>query len=142
MAILSKLVTLERRISMFNKSYDEVINIIRTTLDSNHFTAAFLFGSYGTEDFNDLSDIDIAVLTDLGYCEIKEYQDRLEQELDIEVDLVNAEELPMIFQLQITNRSCILFCKDEEILNDFYDRTEFYYKTDYRIWKAWQEEEW
>lgn len=127
---------------MFNKSYDEVINIICKTLDNKHFRAAFLFGSYGTEEFNDLSDIDVAVLTDLGYCEIQDYQDKLEESLGISVDLVNAEQLPMIFQLQIAHRSCILFCNDDLRLDNFYDRAEFYYKTDYRLWKAWQEEEW
>lgn len=119
-----------------------VRNTIKSVLDVDNIYVCLLFGSFGTEDFNELSDIDIAVITDLNFCQLGDLADELEEKLGRSVDLVNVNRLEGIFKLQIAYRSDIVFCKDEDKLDKFLADTNDWYKTDYRIWKAWQESEW
>lgn len=120
----------------------KVLEIIRQTLDVDDIYVCYLFGSFGTEDFNEFSDIDIAVITDLNFCQLGNLSNDLSEKLGRDVDLVDANKLSGIFKLQIAYRSDIVFCKDEDKLDKFLDDTDYWYKTDYRLWKAWQESEW
>lgn len=120
----------------------KVLEIIRQTLDVDGIYVCYLFGSFGTEDFNEFSDIDIAVITDLNFCQLGNLSNDLSEKLGRDVDLVDANKLSGIFKLQIAYRSDIVFCKDEDKLDKFLDDTDYWYKTDYRLWKAWQESEW
>lgn len=126
---------------MITLNNDEVIRIIKETLNTDKIYACWIFGSYGTEEFNEFSDIDIAVITDLNFCELGEYQDILEDKLGIEVDLVNVYSVFKIIQLQITSSGNLLFYTDEDKLDKFLAKVDYWYKTDFRIWKANYEED-
>lgn len=126
---------------MLTLSKEEVFKTIYEVLNVPDITTCYLFGSYGTEDFNEFSDIDIAVITDLNFCELGEYQEILEEKLGIEVDLVNVYSLPKIIQLQIAAMGTFVFIKDEDKLDEFLDKVDYWYKTDFRIWKANYEED-
>lgn len=119
-----------------------IISTIKSVLDIDKIYVCYLFGSFGTEDFNEFSDIDIAVITDLNFCQLGLLEGELSVKLGRDVDLVDANKLSGIFKLQIAYRSDIVFCKDEEKLDKFLEDTDYWYKTDYRLWKAWQESEW
>lgn len=123
-------------------SNEQIRDDIKRILDVEGVYACFIFGSFGTEKFTDESDIDIAVITDLSFCQLGLLQESLSEKLNINVDLVNASNLDGIFKLQIAYRSDIVFCKDDNRLTEFLDDTNYWYKTDYRIWKSWQESEW
>lgn len=95
-----------REISLGTKS---ILSTIKSVLDIDSIYVCYLFGSFGTEDFNEFSDIDIAVITDLNFCQLGVLEEELKERLDMDVDLVDANKLDGIFKLQIAYRSDILF---------------------------------
>lgn len=119
-----------------------VLSTIKSVLDVEGIYVCFLFGSFGTKYFNEYSDLDIAVITDLNFSQLWLLKEKISKKLSIDVDLVNVDKLDGIFKLQIAYRSDIVFCKDEFKLDKFLSDVDYWYKTDYRIWKSWQESDW
>lgn len=123
-------------------SSDKILSIIKEVLYVDGVHICYIFGSYGTSDFGDFSDIDIAVITDLDFCELGVLEDELSNRLGISVDLVNINSLNNVFKFQIACRGDILFCRDECKLDKFLYDMDVWYKTDYNIFKSWKESEW
>lgn len=126
----------------FTDSEKLIRNKIKEILDIEGMQACFIFGSFCTDKFREDSDIDIAILTNLKITEIYSLTNTLEKRIRKKIDLIDVRSLPKIFQLQITHRSDILFCNNDILLDDFYDEVQLWYKTEFRLWKAWQEAEW
>lgn len=123
-------------------SKDDVYNIVNSILNVEGIYSCFLFGSYGTERFTKYSDIDIAIITDFPFYTLGEFVDKLESKLNRKVDLVILNDLPPIIKLNIAFKSNIVFTKSDLLLNKFYDEVNFWYKTDFRIYKSWLETKW
>ncbi len=67
-----------------NKAINEFVQGVCEIL-GNRLKKIILYGSYARGDFNDSSDIDIMILTDLTNDEISEYRDKIiEYAYDIE----------------------------------------------------------
>lgn len=87
---------------------------------------ALLFGSYGTDEFSDYSDIDIAVISDdsLPLDTLIDLELKLEPMLGRKVDIVdlNSINLDMGIKAEILNRYEIIYSTDDnkavEILLD------------------------
>lgn len=95
------------------EKFEELIKLIEP-----HAKFAFLMGSYGTDRFNDQSDIDIAVyfngetsgpaLTKL----LSELMDHFERD----VDLVDLRTIDPIYARQVLETGRLLFSKDPGLL--------------------------
>lgn len=97
--------------------------------------AGFIFGSYGTEEFREDSDIDIAIVGELDLIDKLRLEGVLTKELKREVDLVLIDELPQYLQLQILVRNDNILIKDEERYFDYLDKINNWYKFEFDFWK-------
>ena len=121
-------------------SYDnkEVIQKIKDYLyNRDDIAIAYLFGSFDTEDFNSSSDIDIAILPmkEISYSECLRMNSELEDLIEFPIDLNNIESLPEYIQIQILMRNKQLFCKDDLLEQKFFDKVNFWIKTEFSLWK-------
>lgn len=115
----------------------DIKNIIINNLIKYDFVvSAFIFGSFGTDDFMDDSDIDIAVLLKdkIDYMKLLQIEEELEDKLNIKVDLNSLEDLPESIQLQIMIRNELLYVKDEDCYDKYLDKLNYWYKTEYPFW--------
>ncbi len=111
---------------------DEIVRIIL-----EHYPAAqaiYLFGTYGTADEWPDSDVDVAVLLPheqarrrrqlmLTPCHLA-----LEQALGRQVDLLNAREVPTVFQNEIVQSGRVLYRDESEALEIFEMLTLSFYQ--------------
>jgi predicted nucleotidyltransferase len=87
--------------------------------------AIYLFGSYGTEYENQISDVDIAVLLppDLAKREkslvLKPCHDALVIFFRRSVDLINLREVSTVFQNEIINTGKRVFMANENAVHEF-----------------------
>lgn len=112
-------------------------NSISTILKNYDFiAAAFIFGSFGTDEFMDDSDIDIAILLnkDVDYMKLLEIEELLELELNIKTDLNSINELPKHIQMQIIIRNDCIYISDEECFDTYLDNLNYWYKTEFPFW--------
>jgi predicted nucleotidyltransferase len=85
----------------------------------------YLFGSYGTENVMQTSDIDIALL--LPVIKAKEEKNlflsqccfKLEDALHKEVDLVNLRHVSTVFQKEIIGSGSLIYCADRYAVDEF-----------------------
>ena len=129
---------------MFKEDYvlscdnKEVIQKIKDYLyNRDDIAIAYLFGSFDTEDFNSSSDIDIAILPmkEIAYSECLRMNSELEDVIEFPIDLNNIESLPEYIQIQILMRNKQLFCKDDLLEQKFFDKVNFWIKTEFSLWK-------
>lgn len=74
---------------------------------------ALLFGSYYYGDYNENSDIDIAVYTDYDIFELSNIEEKLEKELSMKVDLCNIDNLSKVLKEElIVSQDNIIYLKD------------------------------
>lgn len=99
--------------------------------------APFIFGSFGTENFMEDSDIDIAILVnkDINYMKVLEIEEILEETLNIKVDLNLLKNLPEHIQLDVIIRNECLYVTDEECLDNYLDELNYWYKTEFPFWR-------
>lgn len=115
---------------------NNIISIIEDVLSKDEkIYLCYIFGSFGSDDFNDDSDIDIAIYTDLSYNSILEYMVELEDRIGRNIDLVNIEKVYPAIQLQIMLRSEIVFINDEKKYWEWYDKFSDMYNNDIQLWK-------
>lgn len=84
-----------------------------------------LFGSYAKGRANELSDVDIAFLTEQ---KVEEYQvfsiaQKLADLLGKNVDCVNLHAASTVFQVQVIGHGKVLYCKDETRRKYYFLRT-------------------
>lgn len=69
-----------------NKTIKDFINQVRELL-GDRVKQIILYGSYARGDYNDSSDVDIMILTDLSFEEIEKYRDDISDiAFDIELE--------------------------------------------------------
>ena len=131
-------------IGMFKDEYslnfnnEEIISKIREYLYNNeNIVCAYVFGSFGTEDFTSKSDIDIAILTnkDLTYSECLTMNSKLEDIIGFPIDLNNIKSLPENIQVQVIMEDRELFSKDDKLQEKFLDGLNYWIKTELPFWK-------
>lgn len=123
---------------MMNKK--EIINIIKDIFTRDDIDACYIFGSFLTNRFTEHSDIDIAVLGDIGLEERLYIEAKLEKSLQIDIDLINIEEVPKNIQLQIVSRNKRIIFKDNENTSRYLYELDKWYKEDYPFWLKMQKE--
>jgi len=97
--------------------------------------AVFLFGSYGTENQTDISDIDFAILFDrkLNLVEEADCLMRMSQFLETDrVDLVNLNKAPLNLQFRVISEGKIIYEKAYIITCDYIENVIDLYQ-DYAI---------
>ncbi|MBU3144504.1 nucleotidyltransferase domain-containing protein [Clostridium sp. CF012] len=129
---------------MFKEEYslqfdnEEVIHKIKEYLYSkDNIVSAYIFGSFGTEDFTSKSDIDIAILTnkDITYSECLIINSELEDIIEIPMDLNNIRSLPEYIQVQVIMANRQLFNKDDVLEEKYLNGLNHWIKTELPFWK-------
>ena len=90
--------------------------------------AAYLFGSYGTEDQTPLSDVDLALVfkqgASPGFDEELRLRGRILDALaEEDVSITLLDQAPPVFQLRVLETGRLLYCADPDALADFQART-------------------
>lgn len=91
------------------------------------------FGSINTDDFNDYSDIDLAIISDkkLDLDDILEIELYLENILKREIDIIdlNSNTLDLFVKINILNCNNIIYSiDDKKSLVDLYNKTDLFYR--------------
>lgn len=91
------------------------------------------FGSINTDDFNDYSDIDLAIIADkkLDLDDILEIELYLEKFLKREIDIIdlNSNTLDLFVKINILNCNNIIYSiDDKKSLIDLYNKTDLFYR--------------
>lgn len=129
---------------MFREDYsisydkDELIKRIKDYLFSkDNIAIAYIFGSFGTEDFNCHSDIDIAILSykEITYNECLKLNSELEDIIGLPIDLNNIESLPEYIQVQVIMNNRQLFSKDDIVEQRYLDKLNHWIKTEMPFWR-------
>lgn len=104
----------------------KVKNMEKTIIESvlNFYpsvSAVYLFGSYASEEYDNKSDIDIAILLTPGEKIKKsfELQFRLETLLNLNIDIILLREVNTVLQKEIIISGRRIFCSDEYIADEF-----------------------
>lgn len=97
--------------------------------------SAYFFGSFETDEFNEDSDIDIAIVGELDLLEQLTLEQELEEKTLREVDLVDMNELPKYLQLQILVRNDRIVLNNEVKHFDYLDTMDMWYRNDFEFWK-------
>ncbi|MBN2012088.1 nucleotidyltransferase domain-containing protein [candidate division KSB1 bacterium] len=112
--------------------HQDIINII-----TNHYPnvqAIYLFGTYGTDDEWQDSDIDIAVLLPhetakkLASLVMSDCRWELERELHKNIDLINIRCVSTVFQTEIISANRKIDCRDTRAADEFEMLTLSYYQ--------------
>lgn len=124
----------------YSINYDE--NEIKKRINDylfrrNDIAAAYIFGSFGTEDFNSHSDIDVAVLPykELSYNECLKLNSELEDAIGMPIDLNNLVALPEYIQVQVIMGNRQLFSKDDIVEQKYLDKLNYWIKTELPFWR-------
>lgn len=120
----------------FNK--DEIIKKIENYLfNRSEIASAYIFGSFGTEDFNSRSDVDIAILpySDITYNECLKINSDLEDLTGLQIDLNNIKSLPEYIQVQVIMGNRQLFSKDDYVEQRYLDKLNNWIKSELPFWK-------
>lgn len=100
-------------------------NVLRATPG---LVAAYLFGSYGTENQTPLSDVDLALLfrpgAAPGFRDEMHLRGRIFEALQEEdVSITLLDRAPPIFAFRVLETGRLLYCADPDALADFQART-------------------
>lgn len=95
-------------------------------LKSTDIRACFLFGSFVSENFNDSSDIDIAVLSGqkIEGKKLLSIRQEVERVISRDVDLVQVDkDLSFVLKNEIATKGVLLFSHDQKLSNRFLEKT-------------------
>ena len=129
---------------MFREDYSlemssgEVIEkVTEYLINKENILSAYIFGSFGTEDFNSQSDIDIAILTNdkITYNDCLKFNSDLEDIIGFPIDLNDITALPEYIQAQVIMKNSQLFCKDDMAEEKYLNGLNHWIKTEYPFWK-------
>lgn len=121
-------------------SNDDIKKEIKKILDREGIDAVYIFGSFLTQRFQELSDIDIAIIGDISLEDILYLESLLEDKLEREIDLVKSEDLERPIQLQVISRNKRLIFKETELVKEFLNDLDKWYREDYPFWLKMQRE--
>ena len=123
------------------KSKDEILSIISSEQFKNIFLNkniqnVIIFGSLSNDNFNEESDIDIAVIPDSEFTFNDEIdiESQLEDLLGREIDIINinSDNVNVLIKFEALNSKLILMKNDT--LNTTIDYYENYYKENEEFW--------
>lgn len=100
-----------------------------------------VFGSVLTEEFNEVSDVDIAILADnrVKIKDILALESYLEDMLCRSIDVVdiNSENLDIFIKINILNSGRSIYSSDHsKAFNEVIDRVEWYYRENEHFFKC------
>lgn len=121
-------------------SNDEIKKEIIRILDRKDIDAVYIFGSFLTKRFQESSGIDIAILGEISLEDTLYMESVLEEALSREIDLVKLEDLEKPIQLQVISRNKRLVFKETELVKNFLNELDKWYKEDYPFWLKMQRE--
>lgn len=113
---------------------EEIVNKIEEYLYNNdNIVSAYIFGSFGTEDFTNKSDIDIAILNgkEITYSQCLKINSELEDIIGMPIDLNNISLLPENIQVQIIMENRQLFSKDDILEEEYINQLNHWIKTEF-----------
>lgn len=121
-----------------NSSKADIFNKLRSNECANKFkaeqiTTVILFGSILTEEFEDYSDVDIAVLSekDIDLHTILSLEGYLEKLLNKDVDVINLRDRNLDLNMKVTiyDNGTLIYDNDNlKLYNIDYEETERLYK--------------
>lgn len=95
-------------------------------LNEFNITSFILFGSYNSNEYNEISDVDIAVLSEnkMDLEDIIELELYFETLLNKEVDLVDLknDSLDLFFKINILNNGTVLYSNDDNSNYELYKK--------------------
>lgn len=109
--------------------------IVHTILEHHpNAQAIYLFGSHGTVDEREDSDVDIAILLPpqakkkKDYLVTNELRNKLESLLNKVVDLTNLRQAPTVLQKEIITADHRIYCADQYAADEFEMLTISFYQ--------------
>lgn len=123
------------------KSKDEILSIISSEQFKNIFLNkniqnVIIFGSLSNDNFNEESDIDIAVIPDseFNFNDEIDIESQLEDLLGREIDIINinSDNVNVLIKFEALNSKLIVMKNDT--LNTTIDYYENYYKENEEFW--------
>lgn len=108
-----------------SKIQDEIERLKIFCEDNKNILALFIFGSFGTEEENLQSDIDLAILYE-DYISLKEELNIETEILKIlereDIDILNLNKAPIDLKMEVVRDGDLIYCRDEIKLSDFKER--------------------
>lgn len=116
---------------------DEIINILKSTqcielFKKQNINSVLLFGSIVTEDFEEYSDVDIAVLSEkkIKLNDIIDLEEILSGMIKREIDVVylNDDELDLRFKVSVYDTGILIYNDDLDLYSKDYNKTDIIYR--------------
>lgn len=122
-----------------NNLYDKekIISIIKSqeSIDlfkKQNINSVILFGSIATDEFEDYSDVDIAILSkdEIKLDSIMDLEDKLSTMLKREIDIVdlNGKEIDLRFKVSVYDDSVVVYNDELDLYTKDYNKTDIIYK--------------
>lgn len=108
------------------KIYEKIKDII----PKDKVEALYLFGSYANGDYTEDSDVDIAIFSDnLSYIELVDLEDKIEERLNKEVDLVLPDKKDVILLREILRGKPLM--ETTENFDSWFERFDEWLKSEW-----------
>ena len=114
-------------VNIFEKHKDKFLEYIKS---EGNIKAAYLFGSYANDTYNENSDIDIAVM----YKEDMDEYEHAGKSIDVSrvfedtpVDYIDLQKTNVFLQFEILSKGKVIYCENENDLIQFTNRVQHLY---------------
>lgn len=118
-------------------SKEEIINFLKseqsiTLFKKQNINSVMLFGSIVTQDFEEYSDVDIAILskTKIALVDIMDLEETISSMINREVDIVNLndDEMDLRFKVSVYDNGMLIYNDELDLYNKEYNKTDIIYK--------------
>lgn len=120
---------------LYNK--EEIINILKSVkcielFKKRNINSVILFGSIVSGDFEEYSDVDIAVLSEkkINLNDIMDLEETLSDMLKREIDIVylNDQEVDLRFKVSVYDSGTLIYNDELDLYSKDYNKTDIIYK--------------
>ena len=120
---------------LYNK--EEIIKLLKSEeiiekFKSENINSVVVFGSVLTEEFEDYSDVDIAILSEnkISLNNIMELEESLSSILKREIDVIdlNNENLSLRFKVSVYDSGIVIYNDKLDLYSKDYNKTDIIYK--------------
>lgn len=113
--------------NIFEKHKEKFLEYIK---NEGNIKAAYLFGSYADNTYNENSDIDIAIIYKGNMDEYEHAGKSIDVSVvfgNIPVDYIDLEKANVFLQFEILKKGKVIYCENEDELIEFANRVQHLY---------------